>query len=332
MLKNEIETTNNDFNKIYKDIKKLINESKNRIYISVNTEILNLYWNIGKIIIEIQNGENRAKYGKNVLKDLSMRLTKEFGNGFSERNLEHMRKFYLIFPISKSVIAKLSWTHYIEIMKIKEDEKRNFYIHECINSKWSVRELQRQIKSKMYERMIKDKKNIDLNHGLTITEGKDFVKDPYILEFLNIKSDYTEKELENNIIDHIKEFLLELGRGYSLVGRQIRITIENNHYYADLVFYNSIVKSYLVIDLKIGKLKPKDIGQLLMYVSYFDKDVKEKSDNDTIGLLLCTDKNDIIVKYTLPKNSNIYVSKYLLHLPSEEELTTIIEEEINNFK
>ena len=328
-MKNEL-VVNNDLNDIYGDIKLLINKSKENIYRTVNTEMLFLYWNIGKIIVEIQDGKNRAKYGDKVLEKLSEKLIVEFGNGFSKRNLERMRKFYKCFPIATTMSSQLTWSHYTEIIKIKEKEKRDFYINECIESKWSVRELQRQIKSKMYDRMfIVENKNIEKNKNLLELNNSEYLlKDPYVLEFLKLKEVKNEKELENKIIEHLKEFLLELGKGFSLIGRQVRITIENNNYYPDLVFYNNITKNYLIIDLKLGKFNHKDIGQMQLYVNYYNKNVVKEDEVDTIGLILCASKNEIVVKYTIPKNSNIYVSKYLLHMPKEEDLVRIIRNNI----
>lgn len=200
-------------------------------------------------------------------------------------------------------------------------------MEECIEGRWSVRELQRQIKSKMYERLLINNKNVEKN-SLELSKENYLLKDPYVLEFLKLNENYSEKDLENKIIEHLKEFLLELGKGYSLIGRQVRIAIDNNYYYPDLVFYNNITKNYLIIDLKIGKYNHKDIGQIGMYVNYYDKEVKKENENNTIGLILCASKNEIIVKYTLPKDSNIVVSKYLLHLPKEEDLINVIRKDL----
>ena len=289
--------------------------------------MLYLYWNIGKIIVDIQDGEKRAKYGDKILEKLSLKLTIEFGNGFSIRNLRNMRLLYMLFPIRQSMPAELTWTHYIEIIKVKNKAERDFYMKECIEGRWSVRELQRQIKSKMYDRLIITKNNSNEERKIINIENY-FLKDPYVLEFLKLKENYSEKDLENKIIEHLKEFLLELGNGYSLIGRQVRITISNKYYYPDLVFYNNLAKSYLIIDLKIGKYNHKDIGQIEMYVNYYDKKIKKDDDNSTIGLILCASKDEIIVKYTKPKDSNIYVSKYLLHLPKEEDLIKLIKEDL----
>ena len=329
-MKNNIIISKENLDLVYKDIKGLIVDCKKRIYTTVNTEMLNLYWNIGKIIVSIQGGDGRAKYGQYILKELAVMLTSEFGKGFSKKNLENMRRFYLMFPIAQTLSAQLNWSHYTELMKIKDEEKRNFYLNESINSRWSVRELQREIKSFTYERLnVKEdinKKEL-LKNGLVVNNTKDLLKEPYILEFLKIeKEKFTEKELEEKIIEHLKEFLLELGKGFTFVGRQQRIIIEGTHYYSDLVFYNNIVNGYLIIDLKVGKLTHKDVGQMLMYVNYYDKNIKSNNDSATLGLILCKDKNKTIIKYTFgDKEANVYASKYMLHLPSEEDLRRIIE-------
>lgn len=324
-------------NSIFEEIKGLVLDSRRRVYSTVNTEMLNLYWNIGKIIMEIQNGENRASYGDNILEKLSQKLTKEFGKGFSARNLRTMRKFYNSYPIWKTVSSKLSWSHYLELLKIEDNYKRDFYLHESINSGWSVRELQRQRNSLLYERLSasKSKENI-LNMALKgheIKENKDLIKDPFVLEFLDIKenTDYLESDLERNILEHLKEFLLELGKGFMFVGSQVRLTLDNQHFYPDLVFYHRFLKCFVIIDLKLGKVTHQDIGQMQMYVNYYDREIKEKEENNTIGILLSTDKNETIVKYTLPENNKtIFSSEYKLHLPNEQEFICMIEEEKKN--
>lgn len=323
-----------NLNPIFDNIKLLINESRNNIYNIVNVEMLKLYWNIGKIIMEIQQGDERASYGDKVLESLSIKLQKEFGKGFSSRNLRTMRKFYITFPIWKTVSAKLSWSHYLEIIKIEEEHKRDFYKKEIVESNWSVRELQRQIGSLLYERLaISSDKNqvIELaKNGQTLKEGKDLVKDPFVLEFLDIKENtrYLESDLEKNILDHLKEFLLELGKGFMFVGSQVRITLEEDHFYPDLVFYNRLLKCFVIIDLKIGKVTHQDIGQMQMYVNYYDREVIGKDENATVGILLSTLKNKTVVKYTLPEeNKNIFASSYKLHLPTEKELIEAVEEE-----
>ena len=328
-----------EFNEVFDNIKELVINSRNKVYTTVNTEMLNLYWNIGRIIMEIQQGDERASYGDAVLEKLSLKLTNEFGKGFSKRNLERMRKFYIIFPIATTLSSQLSWSHYLELIKIEEEPKRNFYLKECINSMWSVRELQRQKDSLLYERLIlsADKEKVlELSQeGQILRESKDLVKDPFVLEFLDIKENtkYLETDLEKNILEHIKEFLLELGKGFSYVGNQVRLTLEEDHFYPDLIFYNRILKCFVIIDLKIGRVTPQDIGQMQMYVNYYDREIKSNDENSTIGILLSTSRNKTVVKYTLPKdNKTIFSSEYKLNMPSEQELIDAVEEEKKNFE
>lgn len=323
----------------FESIKELVINSRSKVYSVVNTEMLNLYWNIGKMILEIQNGEERADYGDLVIDRLSEKLTREFEKGFSARNLRRMRNFYVCFPIWTTVSSKLSWSHYVELIKVDDENKRNFYFHECISSRWSIRELQRQKASLLFERLAlsTDKKGVLklAKKGQVLKTGEDLVKDPFVLEFLDIKEDtsYLETDLENNILMHLKEFLLELGKGFSYVGNQVRLTLEEDHFYPDLVFYNRILKCFVIIDLKIGKATHQDIGQMEMYVNYYDREIKDKDENPTIGILLCTDKNETVVKYTLPKdNKTIFAASYRLHMPTEQELIKMIEEEKKNFK
>ena len=309
------------------------------MYQTVNTEMLKLYWNIGKIIIGIQKGNKNAIYGDYLLDKVSKKLTDEFGKGFSKRNLERMRKFYMKFPFTTTVSSQLSWSHYLELIKIKEESKRNFYLNECINSKWSVRELQRQRDSLLYERLIKSankEKVLELSEkGQVLKTSKDLVKDPFVLEFLDIKENnyYLESDLEKNILEHLKEFLLELGKGFSYVGNQVRLTIEEEHFYPDLVLYNRLLKCFVIIDLKIGKVRHKDIGQMQMYTNYYDRNIKQKDENPTVGILLSTNKNETIVKYTLPEdNKTIFSSEFKLHMPTKQELISAVEEEKKNFR
>ena len=338
-MNNELIDNDVKFNSFFYSIKSLVINSRDKVYQTVNTEMLNLYWNIGKAIMDIQQGDERATYGDAVLEKLSLKLTDEFGKGFSKRNLERMRKFYICFPIATTVLSQLSWSHYLELIKIKEETKRNFYLNECINSKWSVRELQRQKDTLLYERLTlsADKKKIlELSEkGQILKTSKDLVKDPFVLEFLDIKenTDYLESDLEKKIINHLKEFLLELGKGFSFVGNQVRLTLEEDHFYPDLVFYNRILRCFVIIDLKIGKVSPQDIGQMQMYVNYYDREIKQADENKTIGILLSTNKNETVVKYTLPEdNKTIFSSEYKLHMPTEQELIGAVEEEKKNFK
>ena len=318
----------------FSNIKELVLNARNKVLSVVNTEMLNLYWNIGKIIMEIQQGNERASYGDTVLEKLSQKLTAEFGKGFSKRNLERMRKFYIYFPIATTVSPQLSWSHYLELIKIEDKTKRDFYLNEAINSMWSVRELQRQRDSLFYERLILSKQKDEIlelsQKGHIIKEYKDLVKDPFVLEFLDIKdnNEYLEKDLEKNILAHLKEFLLELGKGFSFIGSQVRITLGEEHFYPDLVFYNRLLRCFVIIDLKIGKVTHQDIGQMQMYVNYYDREIKNCDENQTVGILLSTCKNETVVKYTLPQNNNtIFSSEYKLHMPTEQELIDTIEEE-----
>ena len=338
-MDNKLIDNNYNIDSLFDNIKDMVINSRNRVYSAVNTEMLNLYWNIGKTIMEIQKGDERATYGDAVLDKLSQKLTNEFGKGFSSRNLRTMRKFYLMYPIWKTVSAKLSWSHYLELIKIGKEPKRNFYLNECINSRWSVRELQRQRDSLLYERLTlsaNKEKILELaEKGQILKTSKDLVKDPFVLEFLDIKenTDYLESDLEKNIIEHLKEFLLELGKGFSYVGNQVRLTLEEDHFYPDLVFYNRLLKCFVIIDLKIGKVTHQDIGQMQMYVNYYDREIKQQDENSTVGILLSTNKNETIVKYTLPEdNKTIFSSEYKLHLPTEKELIDAIEEEKTNLR
>jgi len=326
-----------DINNIFTNIKELVINSRNRVYSTVNTEMLNLYWNIGKIIMEIQQGDERAVYGNAVLEKLSQKLINEFGNGFSSKNLRTLRKFYLTYPIWKTVSSKLSWSYYLELLKIDYEPKRNFYLHECINSRWSVRELQRQRNSLLYERICisADKEKVlELSEkGQVIKTSKDIIKDPFVLEFLDIKENtrYLESDLEKNILEHLKEFLLELGKEFSYVGNQVRITLDEEYFYPDLVFYNRILKCFVIIDLKIGKVTHQDIGQMQMYVNDYDREIKQDLENPTIRILLSTNKNETVVKYTLPKdNQTIFASEFKVMLPTEQELIQAVEEERKN--
>ena len=337
-MKNKIEIINNiEVENLYNDIKLLVEESKRKVYKMVNTEMINLYWSIGKMIVDKQGETEKAKYKDYIIQELSMRLTSKFGKGFSKRNLERMRKFYVCYPIATTMLSQLTWSHYLELIKIDDEDRRNFYMHECINSNWNVRELQRQRETLLYERIImsKDKSKVkELSfEGNKIYENKDIIKDPFVLEFLDIKenTNYLESDLEKNILNHLKEFLLELGKGFTYVGNQVRITLDTEHFYPDLVFYNRILKCFVIIDLKIGKVTHKDIGQMQMYVNYYDRDIKSNDENITIGILLSTDKNETIVKYTLPEdNKTIFSSEFRLTIPTEQELIDVVEDEKKN--
>lgn len=339
-MKNEfIAVKDSETSELFDIIKNLIEQSKNRVYKTVNTEMINLYWNIGKMIVEKQEGHNRAKYGDYLIESLSIQLTNEFGKGFSTRNLKRMRKLYLYYPKRTTMLSQLTWSHYLELIKIDDESKRNFYMNECINSNWDVRELQRQRTTLLYERIANSKdesKLLELSiKGHNIYENKDIIKDPFVLEFLDIKesTNYLESDLEKNILEHLKEFLLELGKGFTFVGNQVRITIDTDHFYLDLIFYNRILNCFVIIDLKIGKVTHKDIGQMQMYVNYYDREIKQETENKTIGILLSTDKNETVVKYTLPEdNKTIFSSEFRLTIPSEKEFIDVIENEKKNME
>lgn len=326
--------TNNNF---YKEIKELLYSAKNKVYQTINTTMTQTYFQIGKRIVEEeQNGELRAEYGKKLIKNLSLELNKEFGDGFSIDNLKNMRRFYLCFQKSETASHqfKLSWSHYIFLTRIENINERNFYEIESIENSWSLRELKRQFDCGLFERLSlsgdKQKvKELSLN-GQVVQTVQDLIKDPYILEFVGLPelSVYSESELEQKLIDKLEHFLLELGKGFTFVARQKRITIDEKHFKVDLVFYNRLLKSFVVIDLKIGELKHQDIGQMMMYVNYFDRFEKTEDENSTIGIILCKDKSKALVELTLPKDNNqIYASKYLTILPNKEEFKKLLEEE-----
>lgn len=286
-MSNELINNDNEINNIFNNIKDLVINSRSKVFRTVNTEMLSLYWNIGKAIMEIQQGDERASYGDAVLEKLSEKLTNEFGKGFSSRNLRTMRKFYLIYPIWKTVSADKN-----KILELSEK-------------------------------------------GQVLKTSKDLVKDPLVLEFLDIKenTDYLESDLEKNIIEHLKEFLLELRKRFSYVGNQVRLTLEEDHFYPDLVFYNRLLRCFVIIDLKMGKVSHQDIGQMQMYVNYYDREIKQEDENKTVGILLSTNKNETVVKYTLPEdNKTIFSSEYKLHMPTEHELISAVEEEKKNFE
>ncbi|WP_141048380.1 PDDEXK nuclease domain-containing protein [Aliarcobacter cryaerophilus] len=324
-------------NNIYQEIKELLYSAKNRVYQTINTTMTQTYFQIGKRIVEEeQGGETRAEYGSALLKNLSSELIKEFGKGYSEQNLKNMRQFYLIYQKRQTVSSefKLSWSHYIFLTRIENIDERNFYEIESIENSWSLRELKRQFDSGLFERLklSSDKqkvKELSLN-GQVIQTAQDLIKDPYILEFVGLPelSLYSESELEQKLIDKLEHFLLELGKGFTFVARQKRITIDEKHFKVDLVFYNRLLKSFVVIDLKIGELKHQDIGQMMMYVNYFDRFEKTDDENSTIGIILCKDKSKALVELTLPKDNNqIYASKYLTILPNKEEFKKLLEDE-----
>ena len=321
---------------IYQEIHDLLHKARQNIISNVNYTMTKTYFLIGKRIVEEeQDGNKRAEYGKNLIKTLSKKLTKEFGKGFSETNLEQMRKFFKVYGISQTLSEefRLSWSHYLILMRMEDINARNFYEIEAFENNWSLRELKRQVNSSLYERLVlsKDKEKIKelAVKGQIIEKVQDVIKDPYILEFLGLdeKSDYSENKLETEIINKLEMFLLELGKGFTFVGRQVRFTFDERHFRVDLFFYNRLLKCFVLIDLKIGEVIHQDLGQMQMYVNYYDRYVKFSDENDTIGIIICKDKNDTLVKLTLPKdNDQIFASRYTTILPSLDEFKKIIEE------
>lgn len=323
-MDNKITTSLN----LYSEIAKLLVSARNQVVSTVNRTMTKCYFEIGKLIIENeQKGKKRAEYGKKSLIDISEKLKKNFGKGFSVQNLERMRNFYHLWKKSSTVSRKLSWSHYVYLLSISNTEERKFYEIECSENNWSLRELDRQFNSSLYERIAlsRNKKGVKLlgQKGQIVEKPEDVLKDPYVLEFLGLDENhkYNESEMEEAIITNIQKFLLELGKGFSFVSRQKRFSFGPDHFFIDLVFYNRILKCFVLIDLKIGKLKHQNIGQMQMYVNIYDREVRKSEENPTVGLILCKEKNEIIVEYTLPKNNNqIFARKYQLYLPTKKEL------------
>ncbi len=338
---------NSEIDKIHKDvyssIKELMDNARNSVAREVNNTLIQTYWEIGRIIVEDEQGHSdRAGYGKTLLKDLSKMLTKEFGRGFSVSNLQFMRRFYQEYEIQQTLSVKLSWSHYCELLSIDNKNKRSFYEKETINANWSVRELKRQIKTSLFERLLlssgdeNKEKVLELAlKGNEINKESDVVKDPYVFEFLGIPDEkpIMESDLEKALVTHIEKFLLELGKGFMYVGSQQRVTLGNTHYYVDMVFYNKILRSYVLIELKTGKLMPEAVGQLNMYLNYYKAEVNDEMDNEPIGIILCTDKDSIQAEYALGSLSNkIFASKYTLYIPDREQLEEQVERVLMNYR
>ena len=311
----------------YNTIRKSIVQAQHTIAAAVNTAMVNAYWEIGEQIYKACGENDRAGYGKKLLQYLSEQLAAEFGKGFSVQGLRNMRQFYCTFPIRSTLWSELSWSHYKVLMRVADEKERAFYTEECAKSAWSVRQLERQIHTMYYQRLLSSQDKAPVAAEIQTTEPKPeyekIVKDPYVMEFLQIKPDthVFESDLEQALIDHLQQFLLELGRGFSFVARQKRFTLDGQNFYIDLVFYNYILKCFVLIDLKIDQLTHQDIGQMQMYVNYYTRELMNEGDNPPIGIVLCADKSDAIVKYTLPENNNqIFASKYFTYLPTEDEL------------
>ena len=357
----KIQQTNN--NTLFEKISNLLNEARKATLRTINKAMVYSYYEIGRMIVEDeQEGKSRAEYGKQILTDLSNHLSKEFGKGYSVDNLENMRRFYLIYSDAQNVIDsgneisetlsristpeisetlsrkfkpfdfQLSWSHYLKLIRINDVNERRFYEIEAAENQWSLRELKRQCDSALYQRLQLSRDKVGIKNlsekGQIIELPQDAIKDPYILEFIGLPEEtkYSENKLEQKLIDKIEQFLLELGKGFTFVGRQVRITIDEKHFRVDLVFYNRLLKSFVLIDLKIGELQHQDIGQMQMYVNYYDRFVRLEDENKTVGIILCQDKSEALVNITLPENNTqIFASKYQTILPSKEELKKLIE-------
>ena len=312
---------------IINEIKDVIINSRNKIAYEVNNTMVLAYWNVGRIIVENeQNGNIKAEYGRRVIKELSKELRKILGSGFSVSNLFNMKKFYITYPKFQTLSGKLSWSHYCELLSIDNADERNFYEKECINSNWSVRELKRQIDTSLFERLLlssgKENKEIVYKlskEGQTLNNPLDILKEPYVFEFLDIKE--TKPMLEKDLIKHMEDFLLELGKGFMFVGSQQRITLGNNHYYVDMVFYNKILKCYVLIDLKVGQMKPEYAGQMNMYLNYYNEEINDEYDNKPIGIILCKSKKEVMMEYALGGlENNVFAKTYTYYIPKKEVL------------
>lgn len=328
------EITNND-NALYDSIREILLSARHRVYSAANAEMVQAYWNIGRCIVEYEQAGNvRAEYGKAVMQNLSKRLTAEFGKGFTIANLRNMRQFYLMFQKRYAVRSELTWTHYRMIMRVENPDARAYYVDECAKGNWSTRQLERQINSFCYERVISSRNKEAVVSDVLEKEPprtpEDFIKDPYVLEFVGIKQnpDVYEKDLESALINEMERFMLELGRGFAFVARQKHLDLGGEHFYIDLVFYNFLLKCFVLIDIKTDKLTHQDIGQMDTYVRIYDDLQRVDGDNPTIGLILCAEKNETIVKYSVLNDSKqLFASKYQLTLPTEEELKRHIEQE-----
>ena len=323
---------------LFQKIAEIIEQARQTVAQTANLAMLHTYFEIGRMIVEDeQQGHARAAYGKQTLRELSERLTERFGKGFSVDNLQNMRQFYAIFSKYETLSRKfrLSWSHYLVLMRIQNPDERSFYEIESAQNQWSLATLKRQYDSSLYERLAlsRDKEAVKklAAKGQTIEKPADILKNPLTLDFLGLddRHAYSESDLENAILSKIQQFLLELGKGFAFIGRQVRFTFEEEHFKVDLVFYNRLLRCFVVIDLKLGKITHKDLGQMQMYVNHYDRNVKVPDEHPTIGILLCKQKNDAVVKLTLPEDANIYASEYQLYLPDKQLLQQKLKEWID---
>jgi predicted nuclease of restriction endonuclease-like (RecB) superfamily len=335
-MADQLMPTNQNISLVVHEIGDLLAAARSNVARQVNNELLSTYWNIGRIIAEYeQTVPERADYGKQTLKELSKALTNEFGKGFSVSNIQFMRRFYQTYQIQQTASVKLSWSHYCELLTISDQEKRSFYEKEAVNANWSVRELKRQIDSSLFERLLLSRGDANkeqvlalAENGIEIAEPADIIRDPYVFEFLGIPEDkpMLESDLERALVQQIEKFLLELGRGFMFVGTQQRVTINNTHYYVDMVFYNKILRAYVLIELKTTKLTPEAAGQINMYLNYYASEVNDPDDNPPIGIILCTEKDSITAEYALGGlSNNIFASRYVLYMPNKEQLIAQVE-------
>ena len=311
----------------YRQIASILDAARERAYAAVNVAMVEAYWEIGRSIVEEQGGKERAEYGEALLQGLAERLTADFGKGFDARELRKMRQFYLSFPIRDALRPELSWTHYRRLSRIPDSEARMWCMNECAESHWSTRQLERQINTMFRERLLasKDKEAVsaEIQKSAPARRPEDIIRDPYVLEFLGFSDDaaFRESDLEQALITHLQKFLLELGRGFAFEARQKRITFDGRHFYIDLVFYNYLMRCFVLIDLKTGDLTHQDLGRMQMYVNYYTRELMNEGDNSPLGIVLCADKSDSVVEYTLPQdNDQVFAAKYLPYLPSKEEL------------
>ncbi len=330
---NEIEKIQTNIESLYADIKVILATARKQTYHAINFTMVESYWMIGQTIVEHeQHGDTRAAYGKGVLKELAARLTTDFGKGFDERELRKMRQFYLTFRNRDTLRPELTWSHYRRLISVENDQVRWWYMNEAADGVWSTRQLDRQISTLYYERLLasREKKPVvrEAKEKISQIAPQHFIRDPFVLEFLNLK-DYPslhENALEQSLIDHLQQFLLELGRGFCFVARQKRMRYDDEDFYVDLVFYHSILKCHVLIDLKLGKLTHEDVGQMDSYIRMFDALFRNEDDNPTLGIILCSQKSEAIVKYSvLSEGKQIFASRYKLYLPTEEEFKQLLE-------